>query len=232
MDPVQRALTASAVLLLLATLAGLLARRRARVSYAWTAYMACVATGELLLVCWPRVFWNWSFFVAKETLYSALKLALALEMAALVFSRFPGARATVRRALLLGLAAVLWALLEGGPIERPGLSGIALALQPRLANGTAVTLMIVWGLIFWYHVPVHRLHRVVLRGLVPYLLLFTVALQLLARHGWDLRRQLSYADAAAYLTMLLYWTVEAWRPEPAGGTPPAVAPLLGWRARL
>jgi hypothetical protein len=221
------------ILLIPVLLLGLQRRSLLRLCYSFPIYLSAVWLGELAVRSSPQRFYNWGFYVTKETVYGGLKLALAVELAMLAFGRFPGAVATARRALLAGLLVTVGTLLLGPPIAQPGLYGVALALQPRLANGTVLLLLIVWILVLWYHVPVHRLHRAIIRGLVPYLLLFGngVTLQMLGR-GWDVWRLVNFLNAFAYVTLLLYWTWEAWRrveePKPSD----AVDPLLAWRARL
>jgi len=222
------------ILLIPVLLLGLQRRSLLRLCYAFPVYLTAVWLGEVAVRSSPERFYNWGFYVAKETLYGGLKLAIAVELAALAFGRFPGAAATARRALLAGLLVTAGTLLLGPPVTRPGLAGIAFTLQPRLANGTVLLLLIVWILVLWYHVPVHRLHRAIIRGLVPYMLLFGdgVTLQLLGRSGWDVWRLVSFLNSSAYVTLLIYWTWEAWRrveePKPSD----AVDPLLAWRARL
>jgi hypothetical protein len=230
---ISRALLISGITLIPVLLLGLHRRSLLRLCYSLPIYLVSVWLGDLVLLAWPERFRNWDFYVAKETLYGGLKLAIAVELASLAFGRFPGAAATARRALLLGLLLTAATLALGPPITIPGLYGVALALQPRLANGTVLLLLIVWILVLWYHVPVHRLHRAIVRGLVPYLLLFGngVTLQMLGR-GWDVWRLVSILSASAYVALLIYWTWEAWRrveePKPSD----AVDPLLAWRARL
>ena len=231
---ISRALLVSGIALIPVLLFGLYRRSLLRLCYSFPIYLVAVWLGDVVLMGWPERFRNWDFYVAKETFYGGLKLALAVELAMLAFGRFPGAVATARRAMLAGLLVTAGTLLLGPPVTRPGLAGIAFALQPRLANGTVLLLLIVWILVLWYHVPVHRLHRAIARGLAPYLLLFGngVTLQMLGRSGWDVWRLVSLLSASAYVTMLIYWTWEVWRrveePKPSD----AVDPLLAWRARL
>jgi hypothetical protein len=106
-------------------------------------------------------------------------------------------------------------------------------LQARLNNGAALVLAAVWALVLWYRIPLHWLHRAILRGLVPYLLVFTVVLQVLQSAGWDFRDQASHAAGLFYVALLSYWTWVVWSSEPApGGPPELLARLQPWRGRL
>ena len=169
--------------------------------------------------------------MAKETLYGALKLGLAIELAATMFAAFPGAAATARRASLLALLGIGAAL----AVARPTgvlFEDLAMEIHPRLANGTAFLLLVVWLLALWYHVPTHRFHRAILGGLTSYLLVFTVLLRFLQSHGWEVRYLASYGDALGYLAMLAYWTWAAWRKEPEAPTDALLQRLQPWRGTL
>src|SRR5262245_4838320 len=107
MTAIQIVATVTSLALLAALLAGLFARRLYRVCYSFPAWLAAVLVGDLLVFLWPARFYTWAFWMAKETAYAALKLAIAVEITALAFQAFPSARATVRRVLLGVLLALL-----------------------------------------------------------------------------------------------------------------------------
>jgi len=214
-------------------LAGILSRRLFRIAYFFTAYIAAIWAADMLILLWPGRFYRWGFWLAKETAFGLLSFGMALELVAYTFQAFPGARATARRTLLVGLSFILIALLSA-PLESVGgLAGIAQELQPRLANGTALLFGGVWGLVLWYNLPIHPFHRALLRGLVPYLLVFTVVVRLLATMGWQVRQEAALADGLAWLVVVVYWTVEAWRrPRDPGVDPDVMRALQPWRDRL
>jgi hypothetical protein len=229
----QRALGYAVLILIPALLLLLWRRSLIRLCYTFPVYLAAVWLGDVAIAARPERFFNWGFFVTKQTLYGALKFAIAVEIATLAFGRFPGALAVARRALLAGLIVTLATLVFGPPIKRWAMVDVGMALQPRLANGTVLVLLIVWVLVLWYHVPVHRLHRAIIRGLVPYMLFFGdgLVIQFYARHS-HLHQLTGLLDSAAYLTVLAYWTWEAWRRVDEPTPSDAVSPLLSWRARL
>lgn len=224
--------------LTLATLALLVVagvrRRYHRLCYTLPLYLATVFVCDLLILLWPGRFYTWGFWTLKEALYVALKLAVAIELASLVFQAFPGARATARLVLqlgLVGLVAMVFLPIPEAPV--PHVPGFALAWQilPRLTNTTAILFAAVWGLTLYYNVPQHPWHLAIMRGFVPYLLVFTVALRLTA--GPTTRAWTSLADTVSYLAMLLYWFSALLRPEPPPpADPQMVERLQPWRARL
>ena len=80
------------------------------------------------------------------------------------------------------------------------------------------------ALILWYRLPVDPMHKAILVGWVPYLLVFALGLKFLADHGWDKwLPALNYISTTAYFLLLVYWTRAAW--APAGVQARAPAPL-------
>jgi hypothetical protein len=225
----ERVLLGCALCLTFAVLAGLRVRRLYRLSYGFTAYLLAVAVSETLIFVWPGRFFTWSFWLTKETVYGLCKLVLALELTFLAYQAFPSAHHTARRVILAVLVLVLALLVIGIP-HGADLPTLARELLRRLAEGTALVFAAAWGLVLWYRLPLHRLHRAIMRGLVPYLLLFAAARSITLALGWDVRQTVNLADAAAYVVLLAYWAWEVWRrgpPEPA-----FLRSLQPWRARV
>lgn len=229
MPLVQQISFLTSLTLLLVVLAGVLFRRLYRICYTFPAYLLAVWLGDLAMFLWPARLYVWTFWTAKETLYAVLKLALALEITALAYAAFPGARATARRMILLVLTAVLGLLTVGVPYGGE-FHALASELQRRLAQGTALVFCATWAMVLWYHLPLHRLHRAIIRGLVPYMLVFALVNSLLLSLGWQVRQAVNVADGLAYALLLLYWSWEVWRRPPA--EPPFLRTLQPWRARV
>jgi len=192
-----------------ATLVVVLARRRLyRLCYVFPIYVATVSLAELLPILWPRTFLNWTFWLTKESAYVLIKLALALELAGLIFGPFPAAWAAVRR-LTIATVLIMAAAAGASVVAAPDLYALAQTMHTSLATGTALLLVAILTLVLWYNLPVHALHQAILRGLVPYLLVFAVVLQLLISYGWSVRQSVSILNACSYLAVLLYWTQRA-----------------------
>jgi len=228
--PLLQRLTGWTVVLLLAAILWGIRRHRLHRVCRWLApYLGAVLVGDLALLLWTERLYYWWFWITKETLYGILKLVLAVDLGATIFAAFPGAAATARYASL-GALGLICALLVSAPATGVKLPDLALALHPRLANGTAFLLLAVWLLALWYHVPTHRFHRAILAGLSSYLLVFTLLVNFLVTHGVELDYLASYGDAVGYLAMLAYWTWEAWRREPAlPASPELLRRLHPWR---
>jgi hypothetical protein len=212
MSELQVALSHAVKLALVAVLAGLAARSRARLCWSFVAYAAVVLAGNVAVSFWPGRFYNASFWVLKQGVYDALKMAMALELAWKAFEAFPGALRTARVAVLVLLAVSTVALGAATPPSsyltlwewQPGVATAAL----WLLTGTAL-------LVVWYQVPVHDWQRAIMLGLAPYLLVFVALMGLLKRHGWKARPEVGLLDSAAYLALVTFWAWAVWRQEPA-----------------
>jgi len=220
-------------------LGGLALRRLFRLCYSFAIYVAMVLATETVLVvitalCGTRR-WHpdfaWQAYFIKEMVYGVLKFAILLEITALTYQAFPSARAAVRR-LLAGVLVVLICLMTVG---LPHVTGdqfydFVRDLLRRLAQGTALGYFATWALVLWYRLPLHRWHRAILRGLVPYTLAFAAARNLTLVFGWDVRLAVNVGDMVVYTLVLAYWTWEIWRKPPA--EPDFLRTLQPWRARL
>ena len=213
----QNAVAAAAVILTTAALAGIIVRRRVGVCWTFVVYLGVIALADLLVILWPDQFWRLWFYVGKEFVINVLRLAVALELTYRTFRAFPSAQATVRGVLLLVLMATLAVVVGTGdlapPEGAPALGPLASRVQPRVLSGAIWLLTGVAGLILWYRLPVHPLHKAILVGLVPYLLVFSFSLNLLESRGWEILPVVSYLHTLAFLAVLVYWTFTAWRPD-------------------
>ncbi len=208
-------LMASSGILFSAILAGVVRRGRLRICLLFVLFVAVVYLADLLPHLWPVKFYTSRFWLVRESLINVLRFGVALELAYHVFRAFPGARSTARGLLLLmvgiTLVAVLWA-----SWELPGLplySEILSRLQPRLLYGTMGLLTVIATLILWYRLPVDPMHKAILLGWPPYLLVFMVVLDRAAAYGWDeYLPKMSFVYTTAYLLLLAYWARAAWAP--------------------
>jgi hypothetical protein len=228
---VWQVLIAHAVkVLVLVTLAGIVARHRARLCWSFVAYLAVVLAGNSLVSFWPARFFTGWFWMLQQALYDALKMGIAVELAYRTFQAFPGAQATARRVLFVLLLSTSLAAI--GVPRDSSYPAVFVELEPRVLTGTIWLLNGLALLVIWYRVPLHAYHKAILLGFVPYLLIFTTLLRLLQHYGWQVLPVVQSAEPAAYMLMVAWWAYAAWQPETASEASPAVIDVLQpWRAR-
>jgi hypothetical protein len=201
-----------------ATIGGLLRHRRYRACPTFLLYLLVVLVTELLPTLWPERFFTGSFWLVRESMHNVARFAVAMELAYRTFRAFPGARSTARGLLLLfvvtslvSVVATAWEL-----PTLPEYSEILTRLQPPLLTGTIWLLVGIAALILWYRLPVESMHKAILLGWVPYLLVFSAGLDLARRYGWEqFLPWLNYVHTTAYLLLLGYWAWAAWAPTTA-----------------
>jgi hypothetical protein len=92
--------------------------------------------------------------------------------------------------------------------------------MPRVLNGTIWLFAGLTILILWYRLPVHWFQKAILLSYVPYLLVFTLAMNALGEMGWQRAAWADWLRMLAYFCLLLFWNYAAWRREPS---PPSVS---------
>lgn len=215
------------VVLLASLVAGLLVRRALQVCPSFVLYMGVVLATNAAILAWPQIY-TWRFYLSGEVLHAALRLVLAGELGWRMFAHLPGARASLAAGLLLVVTLTLAAVLLAPLGAQPHV--VAQTALARLLHGTAWIFGALLAAKLYYRIPVHPLHQAILRGFVPFLLTFTVALGLFETFGWDVRLPASYAYTTTYMVMLVYWNRVAWRrPEPPDAPPEVVRRLQPWR---
>ena len=227
----QGAIAVAATTVAIMALAGVVVRRRVGVCWTFVPFLGVIVAADLLVLIWPEHFFRQWFWLGKELLVNLLRFALALELTYKTFRAFPSARATARGALLGVLLVTLVIVFAGtGDLEppegAPALGPLISRVQPRVVNGALWLLSAVAGLILWYRLPVHPLHKAILIGYVPYLLVLTVSLNLIDNQGWDIREQVNYLHTSAFLAAVVYWAVAAWRRAEAPVRAPDPEPSL------
>lgn len=223
-----RALAAAGLMLIGVILAGLFARRRSASCWSFVVYLAAVALADLLIALWPERFWTRGFWILKENVHNLLKLAVALELLVRIFQPYPGAYAAARRAvvvLLAGLGALIWSALPHGT----DYVMVVGRLNPHVNDGTVWLFAALGGYCLWYHLPLDTLHKAILIGLVPYLLVYSVMQRMVVAFGWERGFVFNRTAPIAYLVLLAYWAYVVWRPGPDGDAGTRVGRLLGAR---
>src|SRR5262249_48861222 len=139
------------------------------------------------IITWPDQFWNRRFWVLKESVYSILKLAVALHLSYRAFRAFPGAGATARLLEFLVLGTTAWAVLWNAPwhmeSERAWLDR-SYAWQQAVQAGTIWLFTSTALLITWYRIPMRAFQRAILMGFTAYLVVFSSLLHFLERKDW------------------------------------------------
>jgi len=226
MSPWEKAVVAAEIGLAAAILAGLIVRGHWRSCYSFALYLASFAVFEGAILAWPSRFFHLDFWLAKEAVEGFLKLSVAFEIAARVFERLPAARSTFALAFLASLLAISAAVAPAVGADAQTMARVGL---PRLLYGTALIFAGLLGSCFWYHVPLYPIHKAVLVGFVPYLVAFTVVLQLLETLGWEVRGPANYLNTVAFVSLLAFWTSAAWRHyRPSDVSPTVVSFLQPW----
>jgi hypothetical protein len=197
----------------LAVIAGLLWRGKTRQCCVFPVYLVVILAGNTLTSVWPERFQNPSFWMLKQGLYDILKMAIALELAWRALAAFPGAMQTARRVFVVLLTATTLTL----SLLTPTSSYRTLwEWQPRIVTASLWLFTATALLVVWYQIPVHDWQRAITLGFTCYLLVFGVALDMLKRHGWEIKPVAALIDALAYLGLILFWVWAVWRPEPEG----------------
>ena len=217
MTTLQFAVSHAVKVALLALLVGLVVRGQARHCWSFGVYALAILVGNSLASLWPGTFYNPSFWILKQGIYDALKMAVALELAWRAFAAFPGAKRVARMVFLALLTASAFSL---GALTPKSSYMTLWEWQP----GTAVaSLWLLTGtalLVVWYQIPVHDWQRIIMLGFAPYLLVFVATLELLKARGWIVARTgAGLLDSVAYLILVLFWVWAVWRPTdpvPAG----------------
>jgi hypothetical protein len=217
MPPFERALGFVAAGLIAVILAGLARTRRLGSCVAWDFYLVAVLVTDVLICGWPSRFWRGDFWVAKENLHNLLKFAVVVELMVRVFHHFPSAYASVRRAVLLVvliLSYAVWSAAKGGT----GYQFVLGRVFPHVTDATAWLFVALGAYCLWYHLPLDSIHKAILIGFVPYLLVYSVVQRAVGAMGSERGALFNLTAPHAYLCLLAYWAVCAWRRGDDDGT--------------
>lgn len=192
---------------LVALLTGIVLRGRLGLCWTFGLYVLAALVGNTLVTLAPQLFFTHSFWVLKQGVYDALKVAIAIELAWRAFAAFPGAWRTARTVLLMLLATSALSLAWLTPRSYDTLW----EWQPGIVTASVWLLTATALLVVFYQVPIAEWQRAIMLGFAPYLLVFVTWLSVLRRHGWAVRDEVSLVDALAYLGVVLFWARAAWR---------------------
>jgi hypothetical protein len=218
-----------ALLLIGATIVGTVKRGRFRLCRMFLLFLVTVFVTDVLAEFWPDPFYTRDFWLIRESLHNMLRYAVALELAYFAFRSFPGARSTARNLLLVLLVTTLGSVIAAswGLSSLPNFQEIIGQIQLPQLIGVMWLLMGIAGLILWYRLPVDRMHKSILLGWVPFLLIFSGGVKLAEAYDWtpSIIPWVNYVTTGAYFLLLTYWARAAWAPAGAHVRAPAPLPV-------
>lgn len=225
------AANAVASALSLAVLAGLVARGRARRSYAFAAYTVVIAAQGARQFAAGEPY-SWSTWLVVELLLRLLCMVVALEIGVRLFGSLTEAARRARRAIVAVLAStVVFLVIDLPTPEHPHFIAstpgevvafeTAQRLLPRLAYGSAWLFAALFAVATAYALPLDPLHRFVMMGFGAYLWLYAITLATL--QAIELHATIvSAVHTVAFLGLLMLWNYGAWRREGAPDIPSVV----------
>jgi hypothetical protein len=213
MTTLQATLGHMGTFLLWVVLAGVIRRQRYREWVFFPIFVFSVAAWGTLVAFWHERFHVEEAWMWKEGLHHVFRLAMALELAVRTFRAFPGAMATLKRVLFVVLVITIAIVLSAAPAVFKYESFIG-QFQPRILNAAVWLFTGIAALILWYRLPVSRFKKAIVLSYVPYLLVFTVYMNLLGDIGWKKSEFYGHLHQIVYLALLSYWAYAAWRRDP------------------
>ena len=206
----HQALFAASILLLAALVAGLVVRRRLGISALFSSYVASAAGFSIVMFGFPNTVTP-ELYVVKQGIYDCLLFGLALELSYKTFAAFTGIADRARVILALAVVGSSVAIFILTP---PNLDYSSLGrYQPGITTAGIWCLTLVALLIVWYQIPVPSFTRAIILAYVPYLVVFVICLDLIARRGWQIVPSINVANAAAYDLAIGYLAFAAWRKD-------------------
>jgi hypothetical protein len=189
----------------------------------FTLYAAAIALNGLALgIAYTLNAWIWEAWLIGQVVVAALRFGVALELSQVIFGAFRAAAVTARRVIFVILIVTAFTAMS---VTGPGVTYHQFngEMVPRLATGAIWILTALAALVLWYRLPLGDLQKAVLMAYAPYLLIFTVGMNVLTSSGWHLRFWVGYVDTLSFSALLLYWCRVAWRTaaETSRPDPPA-----------
>lgn len=191
-------------------LLGLVCRRRLSRAWLLPVFLLAVLTADVIIALAPAIN-TWRFWLRIELLHAALLLALVIEVAVRMARDMPGPALALSLLLLVVMAATgsLWR-------EAPG-QHVLFEFIPRLLTGTAGLYIGAFLVQAFFRVPVDPLHKAVLLGLSPWMLVYAATWGRVARA--DAVAVAGVVNAVMFAFALLVLLEAAWRREDGPGVP-------------
>jgi hypothetical protein len=213
MPLIGRVFAGGSAILVCVVLMGLVARKRTGSCWTFVLYLVAVGVADALIALWPERFWRRDFWMLKEGIHNILKLGIVLELMIRIFSPFPSAYAVARRGVILIVAGIV-VLISFSVSSGTDYRAVVGRLNPHVNDGTVWLFVALAAVCLWYHLPLDILHKAILIGLVPYLLVYSVVQRMIAALGWERGDFLNRTAPVAYLALLAYWASVASRSGP------------------
>lgn len=202
MSPEQEVLSNLVAGLLLAALSGLAVRQRMTVCRAFSLYLVVALAANRLMTWWPEHFYTRSFYATVEVVYLTLKLVIVAELTSAALAAFPAARRIARAAFLLVASVTMVSIMMTGTLMD--------AIQ-RAQTGAAWGFLVLMAIVWWFHLPLHVLHRMIILGFALYLWAYGSVLALSNSLGPAVSRFLLEIDPMAYAATVAVWVIGGWR---------------------
>jgi hypothetical protein len=193
--------------LLLVLLVSILFRQsKAKQCVLFSAYVIAAALFTTLILLFPAHYSPQAYMV-KQGIYDSLLFGMSLELAIRTFAAFTGIARFVRMFLGGAVAVSTAGILLATPAN-PGYDSF-MRFQPGITTAGIWCLAFVGLLIVRYQIPVPAFTRAIILGYVPYLVVFTVYIDLINRWGWSALPNLNLLNAIAYDMVAGYWVYSA-----------------------
>ncbi len=211
----QQLVAAAVNVCMILCLFGLVRTGRWKCSYCFTVYVVGIVVLEPLQTWYPSRFHVWTYWLAKQSLYEALRVGIALELAYRAFRWFPGAK---RPASLLVLAVLGTMGFGISTVDNRGDVRIfLLSVFAHLSLGTLWLMGVTWVIVWRYAVLLYPFHRGLLASIAPYVAVFSGLSHLFSLIHKDARIYLAVFDPLAYLALSVWFAWIAWTNADEGG---------------
>lgn len=185
-------------------LLGLMWRRRLGRAWSLPVFLSAVLAADMIVALWPALN-TWRFWLSIEVFHTLLLLALVLEVSFRIARSLPGPALTLSLLVPIVIAAT-GALWRDAPRQY-----VLFELVPRLLAGTAGLYIGTFLVQAFFRVPVDPLHKAVLLGLSPWMLLYAATWGRVTRA--DAVAMTGAVNAAMFAFALLVLLEAAWRRE-------------------
>jgi hypothetical protein len=182
-----------------------------RTPRSFVVYVSVLWVSEIAVFLWPDQLFRYEVWAAQQLTYAALRLAVAVEMARIVFGAFP--RAPRAWALLgFGIVVVAAGVLIPSPAESAGMcTMIVKEIVPRLSTISMWAFAGLALVALHWSAPMLWWERAILVGFALYLPVLAALLSWLGRWGWTTRESVGTISAVAWIAVCCWWTAAAVR---------------------